>query len=68
MPIPRTKYNKILQLQNDISNNNINNILYYSCYDASYIPAPEQNIYFNSKANYLIHSSPKKRILLNSFT
>ena len=55
MPIPRTKYNKVTILQNEISNNSINNINYFSCYDVSYIPPPQQNIYLNSKASYLIH-------------
>ena len=49
MPIPRTKYNKVTILQNEISNNSINNINYFSCYDVSYIPPPQQNIYLNSK-------------------
>tara|TARA_B100000780_G_scaffold65527_1_gene43064 strand:- start:5750 stop:6403 length:654 start_codon:yes stop_codon:yes gene_type:complete len=61
MPIPLTKYNKISALQNDISNNSyIYNQYILTCdlSDTQYLDngtVRANEIYLNSKANYLIH-------------
>jgi hypothetical protein len=61
MPIPLTKYSKISALHNDISlNSYIYNTYILTCNisDTQYLDNEtlrEKKIYFNNKANYLIH-------------
>lgn len=73
MPIPSTKYSKILELHNDLSNNSyIYNQYILTCDISDTIYLDNGNIisdkrYLNNKANYLIHPFSNVVNCINKF-